>query len=169
MRTVSNIHRERQALQFAGLHPDRTVRDQPEREAGSTKGRQGRERIGEQHAGAGKPGAKVAPQRLGQSSRQLELGHRLAEQLPARPISFAIAFDDGSNVLVLRDWIEDGSKPGPLISYEPLEASMPIEQRSVEIEEHRADARQHRNARQNSDAVVTAGADASLRSSRATR
>jgi hypothetical protein len=55
----------------------------------------------------------------------------------------AIAFDEHPHIVILGNRLQGGCEAPPLIAGEPLEARVPIEQRSVEIEEDRADSRQH--------------------------
>jgi len=127
---------ESEALQLPALHSDGSICDQPKLEATCAKGRQRLGGIREQQTGARKSRTVIVQQSLSQARRQVELRDHIGEQLLPWAIPVAIKLYEGLNVLLLVCGLEEVSKPFPLMSNKPLEASTTVKQRSVEIEDH---------------------------------
>ena len=101
--------------------------------------RRRRQRLGgvrEEHTGTRKSGAVIVQQSLSQARRKLELRDHAGKQLLPWSIPVAIKLYEGLNVLLLVYSLEAVSKPFPLISNKPLEASTTVKQGSVKIEDH---------------------------------
>ena len=135
--------RQSQALQFATLHADGAVCDQPELEARCPKPRQRLGRVGEEHTGIWKSGAVIVQQGLSHAGRKLEPRNQISEQRLPWSVSVAIELYEGLNVMLLACSLEAVGKPFPLSANELLETSTAIEQGAVKIEDHGLNIRSH--------------------------
>ncbi len=85
--------------QFAILHADGAVRDQPELEARCPKPRQRLGRVGEEHTGIWKSGTVIVQQGLSHAGRKLEPRNQISEHRLPWSVSVAIELYEGLNVL----------------------------------------------------------------------